>query len=404
MRIAKITSYYPQALNIEYSANSDLAEITYNEQLNRLQQLYTGNAYFRVKNLINKGHEAIEIITNALPLQKKWAEEQNVENNAKTIVLNQLSHFKPDVVFIQDTFNYGGSFVDLIRKSISSIKLVIGNCCSPYSPEHIEVFKPFDFLIVCSGQFKEEFESQGLKCHVLFHAFEPEILEIIDKDNHFPESDFFFSGTINSDKGFHRERTKLLEDLVRENVNIAFYGNLQYIKTNDLIMRQLSYLLTHSLKAIGLSGIAKNLPLASKAFYLNTIPRQVKVTSKLRSIAQPPVFGIDMYKAMSKSKIGFNIHVDIARDAANVRLFDTTGVGSCLLTDEKNKLNELFVIDKEVVTYRNERECFEKVKWLLSNPAEMKIIAKAGQQRCLRDHNYNKRADQFLLILEKYFR
>jgi len=50
-----------------------------------------------------------------------------------------------------------------------------------------------------------------------------------------------------------------------------------------------------------------------------------------------------MYKALSRAKIGFNIHADIASDyAANMRMFEVTGVGSCLITDWKPNLHELF--------------------------------------------------------------
>ena len=43
-------------------------------------------------------------------------------------------------------------------------------------------------------------------------------------------------------------------------------------------------------------------------------------------ITEPAVFGLDMYKLISKSKIILNIHGEIAGDyAGNVRLFEATG-------------------------------------------------------------------------------
>jgi len=88
-----------------------------------------------------------------------------------------------------------------------------------------------------------------------------------------------------------------------------------------------------------------------------------------------------------------NIHIDISpRSASNVRLFEATGVRSCLLTDWKENLPELFELDHEIVVYRNIDECLEKARWLLENQEKRKEIAFAGQRRTLRQHLYRHRA------------
>jgi spore maturation protein CgeB len=109
-----------------------------------------------------------------------------------------------------------------------------------------------------------------------------------------------------------------------------------------------------------------------------------------------------MFKAISRSKIGFNMHGEAAGDyAANVRLFEITGVGSCMVTDMKKNLNEIFEIDKEVVAFNSGDECVEKIKWLLSHPKEREEIAKAGQRRVLKDHTFRIRAGQLNEIILK---
>ncbi len=75
-----------------------------------------------------------------------------------------------------------------------------------------------------------------------------------------------------------------------------------------------------------------------------------------------------------------------------MRLFETTGVGACLLTDWKENLSDLFEPDKEVLTYRTAEECVEKVNYILEHEAERRSIAAAGQRRTLREHNFEKRA------------
>ena len=79
-------------------------------------------------------------------------------------------------------------------------------------------------------------------------------------------------------------------------------------------------------------------------------------------------------------------------------------MGSLLLTDMKDNLNELFKIDKEIVTYTCMEEAAEKVKYFLSNPYKANKIAKAGQKKTLEEHSYKKRMNQLKEILEKYLK
>ena len=77
-----------------------------------------------------------------------------------------------------------------------------------------------------------------------------------------------------------------------------------------------------------------------------------------------------------------------------MRLFEATGVGTCLLTDWKQNLSEIFAPDLEVTTYKTAEECVDKVKWLLDHPKERKAIAEAGQARTLKEHTFEQRAAQ----------
>jgi spore maturation protein CgeB len=59
-------------------------------------------------------------------------------------------------------------------------------------------------------------------------------------------------------------------------------------------------------------------------------------------------------------------------------------------------------VDNEVVTFKTADECIEKVKYLLEHEEQRQAIARAGQQRTLRDHTFDNRAAQLDdLIREK---
>jgi spore maturation protein CgeB len=115
------------------------------------------------------------------------------------------------------------------------------------------------------------------------------------------------------------------------------------------------------------------------------------------------VWGLDMYRILAQSRMTINRHGEIAgKFAANMRLYEATGMGTCLVTDWKENLPTLFEPEKEVVTYRNADELIEKVNYLLENDKEREKIAEAGQKRTLKEHTYQNRMKELLKILDEY--
>jgi spore maturation protein CgeB len=82
-----------------------------------------------------------------------------------------------------------------------------------------------------------------------------------------------------------------------------------------------------------------------------------------------------------------------------MRLFEATGVGTMLLTDQKDNLHEMFDLGKEVAVYRSPEEGLEKIRYYLSHDAEREAIARAGQKRTLRDHTYAVRMQELIGLL-----
>ena len=113
--------------------------------------------------------------------------------------------------------------------------------------------------------------------------------------------------------------------------------------------------------------------------------------------------GLDMYRALASSYITLNRHINVAENNANnMRLYEATGVGSMLITDKKDNLNDLFEIDKEVVVYSSKEEAAELIHYYLEHPKEAEKIAKAGQARTLREHTYAQRMQELVPILKRH--
>jgi hypothetical protein len=99
-------------------------------------------------------------------------------------------------------------------------------------------------------------------------------------------------------------------------------------------------------------------------------------------------------RVYSQSKIVVNITIN---GDVNLRLFEGTACGALLLTDSHaNGIEQLFDLGHEVIVYDNDLDLLDKVNYYLAHEAERLQIAEAGQQRCLRDHTWTRRAEQLL--------
>lgn len=400
-RFVKITTYYKNFLKYYYSKKPEIVKLSYKEQHNDLMNEAFGWSNFYQSHLNYLGNDAYEIVANAEPLQNAWAREHSCKAKDEELLLEQIKVIKPDVVFFQDSFSFSASLIKNLKQSIPTVKKIIGWCCSPFTHQQLDLFNLFDFTFACSPLFVEILKQKGIKAFRLNHAFEPSLLSRVQSDNSYPNSDFIFIGSFIGNQDFHDERIRLVESLIKNKVNMSLFTNLPNDNPIYNFGRKAGYSISNILNSIGLSELAYRLPLIGKTAKLTGMPKLLNLSKEFKKIANPsPLYGIEMLKALSKSKIGFNSHGGIAGDyAANVRLFEVTGVGTCLLTDHKRNIRDFLEPDQEIVTYKSANECTEKVHWLLSNPSKLKNIAEAGQKRTLKDHTFEKRAKELNEII-----
>jgi spore maturation protein CgeB len=121
-------------------------------------------------------------------------------------------------------------------------------------------------------------------------------------------------------------------------------------------------------------------------------------TEKLKKRVKGQFLGIEMFNALKKYNIFIN-HNTSKEYASNLRLFEVTGMGACIVTDWRKNIADLFDEESEVVTYRNVEEAYEKIVFLLNNPKKMLEIAAAGQSKTLSNHTYENRAQDMHNIL-----
>lgn len=367
MRFLKLGVYAPVYLDRFYADRPNIERRPYSEQHSLLIGDLFGSSDFWTAGLRQRGFETCDTIVNAKPLQKQWAIENGLEWNEpewmERVAIAQVASFRPDVVLIADYSTLGAAFVRRMRDSVPSVRLVMGWCGAPYSDD--SVFDEWDVVLSCVPELVSGFIAKGHRAFHLNHAFEPRILDSLDHSRE-RAVDFSFLGSIVGRVGFHLERERLLADL---------------------------------LKSTGLQ-IWADVPRRFDVRTLLSRGRKRLDPSILRR-AKPSLFGKAMFQQLRDSKTTFNNHIDISvSSASNMRLFEATGVGTCLVTDWKDNLPELFEPDTEVVTYKSALECADKVSYLLKNETERETIAAAGQRRTLKNHNFQERSERISDIVE----
>lgn len=59
-----------------------------------------------------------------------------------------------------------------------------------------------------------------------------------------------------------------------------------------------------------------------------------------------------------------------------------------------DELAEMFKPEKEVLTYRNQHELLDKVRYYLAHQKQAEQVRQAGHTRALRGHTYQRRFTQ----------
>ena len=137
------------------------------------------------------------------------------------------------------------------------------------------------------------------------------------------------------------------------------------------------------------------------------------LTPAMRHFWRPPVFGLEMHKALARGRIVIDCQggigvmgpdgrrlIDLAAgDTANMRLWEATACGSLLLTEAFPGLSRIFEPDKEVAVYMDDAQCLEKLYYYLEHPEACEHVAEEGRRRCLGAWNMRHQAARFHRII-----
>jgi spore maturation protein CgeB len=299
------------------------------------------------------------------------------------------------------TFN--NEWINHVKTIQPSIKLVISWCSTDIS--NLKLLEGPDLILTSTKPLETWFRKEGLKVELLRHAFDKRVIDKIDAKN--KNNKISFIGTLQRNRKAYDYRCNIVESLIR-NIPIDIYS--PYVKGNNIkiLIKKILYDYMITLKKLNFKDEQiKRIPLMNKVNLFQGKPT-FNFHDTLSKNIIGNVYGINMFKIMSSSLISLNVEANVglpnSNYTGNIRVFEATGVGSCLLTDWKEDINELYDPDYEIITYKSIPECIEKAKWLLDNPTKCIEIGKAGQKRTLKDHTYKERCIQLDCIIKKYYK
>ena len=381
-------------------------------------------------NMNTLGNYTNEIISNWEFAQKIWAKEKGIKyfekNWENEILFNQILYFKPEVIFFQNNVSLSDEYMNRLKNDFKFLKKIIVHNGFPVNPISL---KNVDLVLCTSKSILDFYKNIGIKTELLYHYFDKEIerklnLHNID-ENEYSNLTFLGSSGLGK-KREHITRYKYLDNLLNttdikcflhENYDEIYFKTIlnrlkklpKQILRNFIILffkkfkiKKISLTQNPKLNSIitdiNNNNYAKNYSI--KPFLNYFLEPKIKLKNRYPNKVFDAKYGLDYYEEIKKSLISFNIHTDQDTSASNLRMFHVAGLGSCLLTDYKNNILDLFQDEKEIITYKSLPECKEKIKFLLNNKKSLDEIRLAGKRRVYQDHTTEERCKELNIILK----
>ena len=314
------------------------------------------------KGMGTLGWEVEEVYCDFELLQKKWAQENGVTFNETSwrddVLIAQINRFRPDVVFFE---NISWAPESLRKDRARKFPFIRVLASQQGFPMWYRELGDTDIVFSCVPSIANVFRGWGINAHTVYYSFDPSITELMAGDG-VKEHGFTFSG--HSGYGLdwhHRTRYELLSGLFEDGVLEGWITERDMTLNPDI---------------------------------------ETPLRGKYPAMTHDAVYGLDMYRLLERSRVVLNVHTDAAWGyAGNMRLFEATGMGACLLTERMLNIDELFEDGVEIMTYGSTAECLEKAQWLLDNPDKAIEIGERSRKRVLADHGTLRRCAEIDALL-----
>lgn len=272
---------------------------------------------------------------------QKWFKENNIEEldySYEQKLLIQIAFYKPDILYIHELVLFNSNFYKKIRFLLPNT-IIIGWSCSPSVRTNYSMLHLVDLVYTCSRNTVDILKQNNINVKYLSHVFDS---SKFTKNYNKNKYDVVFAGTI--DRKEYPSRNKLLLYLIKKGIKISIFGNCK--------------------------------------------------DPQLKRYTHPSIYGKEYYNILNQSKIVLNKHIlDDTDFSGNIRLFETTGIGTFLLSDYKKDMKTKFNIKDEVILYKNKYDATVKIKKYLKNNIKREKIASKAKWKTMRKYSYKNNAE-----------
>jgi Glycosyl transferases group 1 len=293
--------------------------------------------------------------------QRQWAAENGLKPDAtlEDILLAQIEHHRTEVFYNLDPVRYPSAFVrrlpGSVRKSIAWRAALSGSAD----------FSAYDLVVCNFPSLLADYKRLGWKTAWFFPGHDPAMDAYAERRDR--PVDIAFVGSYTR---VHRRRAALIEAIAglsdRYRVALHLDANSRFLRLAE--------------SPLGLVG-----PLA-----------KYRRPGPVRRIAQPPIFGRDLYDCMGAARIVINGAADLGGlDRGNMRCWEAMGPGALLLTDEGN-YPEGMVNGETMVTYRSAEDAVAQIERLLAPGSPAEAISLAGHQFMRRRYSKERQWADFM--------
>ena len=292
--------------------------------------------------------------------QRLWASEQSLPSGTslENILLAQIEHHRTEVFYNLDPLRYGSDFV---RK-------LPGCVCKSFAwraaPSPGADFSAYDLMLCNFPSILESYRARGWQAAYFAPAHDP-IMDTYAANDVRPVDILFVGGFTRH----HRRRAELLEA-------VAGLAERHRVRM---------HLDSSRLTKLSESPAGRLLPLGKH-----------RRPAVIRQVAQGPLFGLDLYEALSQAKIVLNGAIDMAgADRGNMRCFEAMGCGAVLLSDEGNYPDGMLP-DHTMKTWTSPLDAVKQVESLLGDAAASARLARAGHDMVTHEYSKSRQWQRFV--------
>ena len=231
-------------------------------------------------------------------LQRLWAHENGLPHKATRddILRAQLEAHRTEVFYNIDPMRYSSAFINHLPGTVRC-KVAWRAAPSPGAD-----FSGYDLVVCNFPSILESYRRAGWKAAWFAPAHDP-VMDAYATNTERPIDVLFVGGY----SRHHRQRAEVLDAVAARGRDLKVVFHLNRSR----------------LTRIAESPIGSLLPL-----------RKYRRPSDIRRVTENPIFGTELYKALSSAKIVLNGAVDMAgEDRGNMRCFEAMGCGALLVSD-----------------------------------------------------------------------